>query len=71
MEISVQRSIAYVVRPDRNKISLKNEDEIKYWIRHFDVTHEQLLRVIEKVGNSAASVRKELQTNRRSACTGR
>ena len=51
----MQRSIAYVVRPDRNKISLKNENEIKYWIRHFDVTHEQLLRVIEKVGNSAAS----------------
>ena len=54
----MQRPIAQMARPDRSKISLKNNDEIKYWIRHFDVTHEQLLRVIEKVGNSAASVRK-------------
>ena len=48
--------------PDRSKISFRNDYELKYWAKHFGVTHEDLQRAIEKVGNSAASVRKELQT---------
>jgi len=63
MENSVPRPILKKATPDRSKISVQNEDEIKHWVRHFGVTREQLLRAIEKVGSSAASVRKELQTN--------
>jgi hypothetical protein len=48
--------------PDRSKISMQNDHEVKYWARHFGVTQKHLLLAIEKVGNSAASVRKELQT---------
>jgi uncharacterized protein DUF3606 len=39
---------------------LDQEDEFKHWVRHFGVTKDELTRVVEKVGNSAAAVRKEL-----------
>jgi hypothetical protein len=39
---------------------MEREDELKYWIKHFGVTKDQLARAIEKVGNSAAAVRKQL-----------
>jgi hypothetical protein len=45
---------------DRSKIVLEQEDQIKHWIRHLGVTRDELARVVEKVGNSAAAVRKEL-----------
>jgi len=38
-----------------------SENEVKYWIKHFGVTREELERALERVGNSAASVRKELR----------
>ena len=41
---------------------MQNDHEVKYWARHFGVTQKHLRHAIEKVGNSAASVRKELQT---------
>ena len=43
-------------------ITMTNEKEVKYWIKHLGVTHEELNRAVERVGNSAASVRKELRT---------
>ncbi len=46
--------------PDRSKITVTSEDEVKYWIKHFGVTREELERA-ERVDNSAASVRKELR----------
>jgi hypothetical protein len=47
-------------RPDRSKINLNEDYEVKYWTRELGVTKEELRRVVEKVGNSAAAVRKEL-----------
>ena len=52
--------ITKTVSPDRSKIVLERDDQIKHWIRHFGVTREELTRAVEKVGNSAAAVRKEL-----------
>ena len=46
--------------PDRNKIAMHDDNEVKYWTKHLGVTREELQRAIDKVGNSAASVRKEL-----------
>jgi Protein of unknown function (DUF3606) len=34
--------------------------EVKYSTKHFGVKHEELQRAVEKVGHSAAAVRKEL-----------
>ena len=61
MEGFVRRSLAKTVTPDRSKITVTSEDELKYWIKHLGVTREELERAVERVGNSAASVRKELQ----------
>ena len=47
--------------PDRSKISMENETEVKYWIKHLGISREQLQTIVQKVGNSAASVRKELK----------
>jgi len=52
--------ITKTVSPDRSKIVLEWEDQIKYWIKHLGVTRDDLARVVAKVGNSAAAVRKEL-----------
>jgi 3-oxoacyl-[acyl-carrier-protein] synthase III len=34
--------------------------EVKYWTHQLGVTKDQLQKVVDKVGNSAAAVRKEL-----------
>lgn len=47
-------------QPDRSRINLHEDYEVKYWTKHLGVSREQLAKAVEKVGNSAASVRKEL-----------
>jgi Protein of unknown function (DUF3606) len=44
----------------RGKINMEAPHEVQYWARHLNVSKELLLRAVEKVGNSAAAVRKEL-----------
>jgi hypothetical protein len=46
--------------PLRNHIAMNEELEVKYWTKHLGVTREELQRAVDKVGNSAAAVRKEL-----------
>jgi len=60
MEKFVRPSLTKRINPDRNKITVTSENEVKRWIRHFGVTRAELERAIERVGNSAASVRKDL-----------
>jgi hypothetical protein len=57
--------ILKTVNHDRSKIVLEQEDQIKHWIRHLGVTRNELARVVEKVGNSAAAVRKELAAGKK------
>ncbi|MBR0758420.1 DUF3606 domain-containing protein [Bradyrhizobium jicamae] len=45
---------------DRGKINMHERHEVHYWTRHLGVSLEQLQKVVAKVGNSAAAVRKEL-----------
>jgi hypothetical protein len=45
---------------DRSKINMHEEYEVKYWTRKLGVSKEQLQKAVDKVGNSAAAVRKEL-----------
>lgn len=52
--------ISTTLTPDRSKIIIEHEDHVKYWTRHFGVTKDELIRAIERVGNSAAAVRKQL-----------
>ena len=59
----MRRNLMNRVMPDRSKITVTSEDEVKYWLKHFGVTREELERVVERVGNSVASVRKELRNS--------
>ena len=47
-------------QPDRSKINLHQPFEVKYWTHALGVSREQLQKAVDKVGNSAATVRKEL-----------
>ena len=48
----------------RSYIAIEHEVELKYWMKHLGVTRDELKRVVDKVGNSAAAVRKELDAIR-------
>ena len=48
-------------QPDRSKINVHQPDELKAWTRALNVTREELLAAVDKVGDSAAGVRKELE----------
>jgi hypothetical protein len=47
-------------QPLRNHIAMNEPLEVKYWTKHLGVTRDELQRAVDKVGNSAAAVRKEL-----------
>ena len=47
-------------QPDRSKINMHEAWEVKYWTHALGVTREELQRAVDKVGNAAAAVRKEL-----------
>jgi hypothetical protein len=49
--------------PDRSKIDLRKPGQSKHWAHALGISEEKLCRVIEKVGNSAAAVRKELEND--------
>ena len=46
--------------PLRNHIAMNEPLEVKYWTKHLEVSRDELQRAVDKVGNSAAAVRKEL-----------
>lgn len=48
------------VQPDRSKINMHEDYEVKYWSHALGVSRETLQKAVDKVGNSAAAVRKEL-----------
>ena len=45
---------------DRSRINLSEDYEVRYWCKKFGVTPDRLRQTVDKVGNSAAAVRKEL-----------
>jgi Protein of unknown function (DUF3606) len=45
---------------DRSKINMHEDYEVKYWAHELGVSRERLQQAVDKVGNSAAAVRKEL-----------
>jgi Protein of unknown function (DUF3606) len=48
--------------PDRSKINVREPRQAKYWAHKLGISQDELLRLVERVGNSAAAVRKELAT---------
>jgi len=47
-------------QPDRSKINMNQGYEVHYWTKHLNISKEELQKVVDKVGNSAAAIRKEL-----------
>ena len=45
---------------DRSKINIHEVWEVEYWTRELGASKDELQRVVDKVGNSVAAVRKEL-----------
>ena len=45
---------------DRSKINMHEDFEVKYWTEELGVSRDELQKAVDKVGNSAAAVRKEL-----------
>jgi 3-oxoacyl-[acyl-carrier-protein] synthase III len=45
---------------DRSKINMHEPHEVQYWTKHLGVSKEQLQKAVDKVGNAAAAVKKEL-----------
>jgi hypothetical protein len=59
-ESTVPTSLTKKVTPDRGRIDMSDVDQVKYLCRHLGVSEEELLRAVDKVGNSTSAVRKEL-----------
>ena len=53
-------NLAHRGQPDRSKINMHEAHEVKYWTRQLHIDRAKLQALIDKVGNSAAAVRKEL-----------
>lgn len=49
---------------DRVRISLSDDYEVRDWAKKFGVREEQLRAAVEKVGNIADDVEKELKSRR-------
>jgi hypothetical protein len=47
-------------QPDRGKIDMSQDVAVRYWCKHLGITRPQLQNIIDKVGNAAAAVEKEL-----------
>jgi Protein of unknown function (DUF3606) len=47
---------------DRSRISLGEDYEVRYWSEKFGVSADRLKAAVNKVGNSAEAVEKELRT---------
>jgi hypothetical protein len=45
---------------DRSKINMHEDYEVGNWIKELGVSKEKLQKAVDKVGNPAAAVRKEL-----------
>jgi hypothetical protein len=47
-------------QPDRSRINMHASYEVKYWTHQLGISRGRLQQAVDKVGNSAAAVRKEL-----------
>lgn len=47
--------------PDRSRININEEYELRQWSQKFNVTPEELKRAVAKVGDNADAVQRELR----------
>ena len=52
-------NLTKTAKPDRSKIAMGKEHEVKY-SKHLGVSKEELQRAVDKVGHSVVAVKKQL-----------
>lgn len=60
-------SLAHKGQQNRTHIATDDPREVRYWTKHLKVTTAELREAVDRVGNSAATVRKEL-ASKKDAC---
>ena len=50
--------------PIRNKINLADANQVRAWTRRLDISADALTAVVNKVGDSVATVTKEIELQR-------
>ena len=48
--------------PDRSRINVNQEHELRYWTQALDVTEEELREAVRAVGASVSEVRESLRS---------
>jgi len=66
----MSNNISGVRKSDRSKIDLADKAQAKSWARELGVGLPELAKLVEKAGNSAAAVRKQLGDRIRSKAPG-
>lgn len=51
--------------PDRQRINMNQEHEVRYWTEKLGVTREELQKAVDAAGSTASAVEKELRGGRR------
>ena len=59
-------SLTRKATPDRSKINMQSGQEVR-WSHELGITREQLQKLVDKVGNAAATVRRELEREKSGA----
>jgi predicted RNA-binding protein YlqC (UPF0109 family) len=59
-----------VIRPARVHIDPSQDEQMRYWTKHLSVSRHDLQKAIDKVGNSASAVRKQLALSRQDQSSG-
>lgn len=52
---------------DAQRINVHQDHELRYWSEKFGVSHEQLKRVVERVGPMADDVQRALSASKQTA----
>lgn len=55
------------IGPDRNRINVNEDDELREWARKFDVSPEQIREAVRTVGDHADEVELHLKGTRASS----
>lgn len=51
--------------PDRQRINMNQEHEVRYWTNKLGVTREELQKAVDAAGSTVSAVEKQLQGSRR------
>lgn len=60
VEIDMSDDRKNIGSPDRDRINLNEDYEVRYWVQTLGVTRDELKAAVEAVGTTATAVREHL-----------